>query len=217
MAKDDELIARLIELDRLPIPPDPGMPILRPARRGSLLTIVSGVAAAALVAIVVVTQLTQPAPSIGPAAGGGASPSPVPATARVSLPPGRCTSPTTTTRGVIENYLALTTSNDQAAVRDCFAAAYVQRHGVSTAWASAGPIRNSAITFESQLRGCDWFRVEAEFLGRNPDSTAASSSYLRFIGVGIDGDSPRIQDQATALVRPEFANDPSIQLPECRR
>lgn len=181
-----------------------------------VLRLVAAACTFVIVAVVLDSPRTGGEP-IAPTSSARESPTPARSVpSRPTLSPGRCTSPTTTTRQLVDNYLGLTTSGDAAAVRDCFAAEYITRNGVSTHFATAGPILNSSVTYMYALRGCEWFRVIAEFRDGNPDAPVQTGAYLRFVAVGLDGDSPRIQDQATALVTPEQADNPNIMIADCR-
>jgi hypothetical protein len=243
----DRLAQRLVELDRLTLPADPGFPT-RVTSVGDRIWwfAVTAVAAAALIAFIVVQTIerpggvaapspTSPGPSLdrsapptlspsvtNPSASPTTSPEPTPTPPRSippkpTLPAGQCTSPRTTARELIDNYLGLTTSGDTDAVRDCFSAEYLAANGFNGRWATAGPVSGAAVTYRYPLRGCQWFEVRADFAGGSPDAPAqGGTTYFRFLAVGRSADgSLRIRDQATALTRPEFENDPSVPLPSC--
>lgn len=231
MDEHDRLEARLLELDQIPIPPDPGFPAQGHRPSGTAFWLLAG-AAVLLIVITLSPQardarngtgslpaLASPA-SPGPSAlmRQGPSPSELAASIppRPALPAGQCTSPTTSGRELIDNYLGLTTSGDVDAVRDCFSRQRPEYAAGNPAWATAGPITSATVTYRYPLRGCQWFQVRAEFARGNPEfPQQASTTYFKFIAVGRDGESLRIQDQATALVQPEFENNPGIQLPTC--
>jgi hypothetical protein len=113
---------------------------------------------------------------------------------------GACSAPTSTTRAVIDRYLALSTSGDADAVRDCFAigwrAQFPSQEDGAARWATAGPVTSADIRLVDRTHGCDRYAVN----WRTRD--AAFGNYMI---VGMDGDRPRIVETGTALVRAEHS------------
>lgn len=133
-----------------------------------------------------------------------------------TLSRGVCTIPGMTTAQVLDRYLDLTTSGDDAAVRDCFARSWLTKHGPPTAWSSAGPRSRTAITSVGPFRNCNYYSVQADFANGNPNAPTQSGAFSTFIGIGPEGDRPRIYEMATAMVSRDLENDPGVGVPYCR-
>ncbi len=120
-----------------------------------------------------------------------------------------CTNATTTTRQVIERYLALSTSNNARAVIDCFAKVWRDKHDANPTfadsaafWSHAGPATNVVITYLDTVNGCDRFGVNAQMatFGTNNAFTVPP-----FFTVGPEAGRPRIFETGTALVNTSLA------------
>jgi len=123
----------------------------------------------------------------------------------------------TRTAQVLDRYLELTTSSDDAAVRDCFARSWVVRSGPpNDAWSSAGPRSRTDITSVGLFRNCNYYGVRADFVNGNPNAPVQTAAYSMFIGIGPEGDRPRIYEMATAMVSRDLENDPGVAVPYCR-
>jgi hypothetical protein len=133
-----------------------------------------------------------------------------------TLSRGVCTIPGMTTAQVLDRYLELTTSGDDAAVRDCFARSWLTKHGSANAWSSAGPRSRTDITPVGPFRNCNYYVVRADFVNGNPNAPVQSGAFAQFIGIGPEGDRPRIYEMATAMVSRELENDPGVAVPYCR-
>ncbi len=130
---------------------------------------------------------------------------------------GTCTAPGMTTAQVLDRFLDLTTSADDAAVRDCFARSWLAKNGPPNArWSSAGPRSSIAIEPLGPFRSCNWYGVRADFVNGNPNAPVQSGSYNQFIGIGPEGDRPRIYELATAMVSRDLENDPRVGVAYCR-
>ena len=107
-----------------------------------------------------------------------------------------CTSPTATTRQIIERYFALSTSNDAQAVTDCFARVWRDKTATfaegAALWARSGPATSVTITFVDAVNGCDRFGVNAQL--SNPAFRVPP-----FFSVGTEAGRPRIYETSTAL------------------
>ena len=132
-----------------------------------LLILVAGVALlyAARPQVLDAVVYTPPTPSPTVAAATAA------ATASVAASPvfaaSECTSPTATTRQVVERYFTLSTSNNARAVTDCFAKAWRDKTATGFAdsaalWSHSGPANNLIVTPVDTVNGCDRFSVTAQ-------------------------------------------------------
>ena len=133
-----------------------------------------------------------------------------------TLSRGVCTIPGMTTAQVLDRYLELTTSGDDAAVRDCFAQVWLVRSGPPRAWSSAGPRSRTDIMSVGPFRNCDYYSVRTDFVNGNPNAPVQSGPFFAFIGIGPEGDRPRIYQMATAMVSRDLENDPGVGVPYCR-
>lgn len=72
-------------------------------------------------------------------------------------------------------------------MRDCFSRSFLAKNGPPNArWSSAGPRSRTKIT------------------------PLQSGSYAQFIGIGREGDRPRIYELDTAMVNRDLENDPGV-------
>lgn len=155
-----------------------------------------------------------PSPTASPTvvAASAAAPASAPLTSTVPSPvfaASECTSPTATTRQVIERYFALSTSNDAQAVTDCFAKVWRDKSATganatafadsAALWSHSGPATSVVITFGDAVNGCDRFRVTAQM--------PADSFWMKgqtggqgFFSVGPEAGRMRIYEIATAQV-----------------
>ena len=170
----------------------------------------------------------------GSTVGTPSSPSLVPTTARPSPaavavisagPPPSPFAPGTCTRAGIENellirrWLELAGKHDIAAVRDCFAASYGVPDAIVDRWANlGGPSRSTTEhVMNAVSNGCDRFSVSATFPNGNPYAgVQGPNDMFLVVGVGMDGDRPRIFGTATAAVRQSPDVTPHTGPPDCR-
>lgn len=157
--------------------------------------------------VVTATPATSPtraagsavAPASAPVATGAPSP---------SFAVSECTSPTATTRQVIERYFALSTSNSAQAVTDCFAKVWREKSATgvnvnafadgAALWSHSGPATNLVITFGDAVNGCDRFRVSAQMPADSfwmKGQTGGQGSF----SVGAESGRMRIYEISTAL------------------
>lgn len=135
-----------------------------------------------------------------------------------SFPPGTCTRPGIDNINVIQRWLELAGRHDAAAVRDCFAASYGIPDQIVDRWANLGGATSTEISHEvnSVRNGCDLFTVRATFPNGNPYAPVQAPNDMFFvIGVGADGDRPRIFGTATASVRRSPDVTPHVGPPDC--
>jgi hypothetical protein len=171
------------------------------------------------------------AASCGSPAAVTVSPSPLPSPVAVltsgpqfaiptpSLAPGTCTRPDMTTANLIDRWSELAGKHDRAAVRDCFAASYGVPESIVERWADLGS--QSKRTVERVIgavsNGCERFSVTAEFPNGNPYAPVQSANTMFLVvGVGQDGDRPRIFGTATADIRRSPDVTPHAGPPDCR-
>ncbi len=120
---------------------------------------------------------------------------------------GGCTSPGIGTRELLDRYFSLTTSGDPAAVLDCFAAAYRERHDASDMRASAisfashGRLAHLEIAYVDTVRGCDRYAATFQFERADP---LFPNGFAIFYTVGPDGGAPRIWDGGTGLAAERY-------------
>jgi hypothetical protein len=174
-------------------------------------------------AILSFTAASCGTPVAGPA---GPSPSAAIATAVAlvavptpSLAPGTCTRAGMTNGDLIQRWLALAGRHDAPATRDCFAASYGIPDAIVARWADLGPVTTSTTehAINAVSNGCDRFSVSATFPNGNPYAPVQSANDMFLVvGVGTDGDRPRIFGTATAAAR----RSPDVALhagpPDCR-
>jgi len=129
---------------------------------------------------------------------------------------GVCTTPGMTTAQLLDKYLDLTTSSDDAAVRDCFARSWLIKHGLPVAWSAAGPRAANDIMSVGPFRNCNYYSVRIDFVNGNPYAGVQSGPFSAFIGIGPEGDRPRIYEMASAMVNLAYENDPGVGVPYCR-
>ena len=136
-----------------------------------------------------------------------------------SLPPGLCTRAGMTDAQLIQRWLELAGKHDPAAVRDCFAVSYGVPDLVADRWAGmGGPTKVSTRHVEGDIvNGCDRFTVTAEFPYGNPYAPVQDANTMFFVvGVGLDGDKPRIFGTATGEVQRSPDVSPHAGPPDCR-
>jgi hypothetical protein len=141
----------------------------------------------------------------------------------VPTPPfasGTCTRPGIENINVIQRWLELAGRHDPAAVRDCFAASYgAVPDQIVDRWASLGGATASQISHSVNAirNGCDFYGVSATFPNGNPYAPVQSATQMFFVvGVGADGDRPRIFGTATAGVNQSPDVTPHVGPPDCR-
>ena len=134
-----------------------------------------------------------------------ATPTPAATFATLALPTpgttprdGGCTSPTFTSRQLLDKYFSLAGSTEIPAVMDCFAVGYAggEREGAARFWTGAGPISRVEITRVDQVNGCDRYRTVFDFARPDP---YFPNPWTIFYSVGPEGGTMRIFDGATAL------------------
>ncbi|MEA2662813.1 MAG: hypothetical protein QOH08_2385 [Chloroflexota bacterium] len=136
-----------------------------------------------------------------------------------SLAPGTCTRAGMTNEDVTHRWLELAGRHDAPAVRDCFAASYGIPDQVVARWADLSPVSRSTVEHEINAisNGCDRFSVSATFPNGNPYAPVQSPNEMFLvIGMGTDGDRPRIFGTATATVRRSPDVTPHTGPPDCR-
>ncbi len=134
------------------------------------------------------------------------------------LPAGACTRAGMTNAELIRRWLELAGRGDPAAVRDCFAASYGVSDIIVARWATLGfPSKTTQLHLNEVSNGCDRFTVTAEFPNGNPYAPVQDATAMFFVvGVGLDGDKPRIFGTATAAVRRSPDVTPHAGPPDCR-
>ena len=133
--------------------------------------------------------------------------------------PGTCTRPGIENSQLIQRWLELAGRHDPAAVRDCFAASYGVPDAIVDRWASlGGPTKSTTEhVMNAVSNGCDRFSVSATFPNGNPYAPVqAANDMFLIVGVGVDGDRPRIFGTATADVRRSPDVTPRTGPPDCR-
>jgi len=141
-------------------------------------------------------------------------------TPTASPPSGVCTQPGLTNAQLVDRWLDLAGKHDAPAVRDCFAAAYgVVPEGVVQRWADLGPKKDSSVAHgvNEPVNGCDHYAVTADFPNGNPYAPVQDANRMFFVvGVGLDGDRPRIFGTATGQVQRSPDLTPHAGSPDCR-
>lgn len=120
---------------------------------------------------------------------------------------------------LIRRWLELAGRHDPAAVRDCFAASYGVPDTIVDRWANlGGPSKSVTEHVDGDVsNGCDRFSVTAEFPNGNPYAPVQDANKMFLVvGVGLDGDRPRIFGTATAAVRASPDVTPHAGPPDCR-
>ena len=136
-----------------------------------------------------------------------------------SFGPGTCSRPGIENADVIHRWLELAGRHDPAAVRDCFAAAYGVPGPIVDRWADLGPATSSQVSHGANAihNGCDFFTVRATFPNGNPYAPVQPPNDMFFVvGIGTDGDRPRIFGTATAGVNQSPDVTPHAGPPDCR-
>jgi hypothetical protein len=137
-----------------------------------------------------------------------------------SFAPGTCTRPGIENINVIQRWLELAGRHDPAAVRDCFAASYgTVPDQIVDRWANLGGATASQISHSVNAihNGCDFYSVSATFPNGNPYAPVQSANQMFLVvGVGPDGDRPRIFGTATAGVNQSPDVTPHVGPPDCR-
>ena len=139
-------------------------------------------------------------------------------TPTASPPPGVCTEPGLTNLQLVGRWLDLSGKRDAAGVRDCFAASYGVPDAIVQRWANSGKTNSSiAHGVNEPVNGCDHFGVTADFPDGNPYAPVQDEHRMfLFVGVGMDGDRPRIFGTATAQVNRSPDVTPHAGPPDCR-
>ena len=122
----------------------------------------------------------------------------------VTPKPGGCTTAQTSTRGLLDKYFSLTTSNDVGAVLDCFAKPYrehVDMESSARRWANAGTVLDLRIDFLDRVNACDRYRASWDFAIEDPFHP---NPWLIFYSVGLELGAPRIFDAGTGLTAPDY-------------
>jgi len=113
---------------------------------------------------------------------------------------GGCTSPTTTTREVIDHLLALSSSHDPQSVNDCYASSWRAKYPnwdqSAADWASSGPPTKVEFHLADTVNGCDRYGINVTF-------PKGASGF--FAAVGPDHGTPRIFETGTAMLAPQYA------------
>ena len=136
-----------------------------------------------------------------------------------SFAPGTCTRSGISDADLIARWLELAGRQDPAAVRDCFAASYGVPDLIVDRWASLGRVSSTEVSQSVGAihNGCDWFGVRAAFPNGNPYAPVQDANVMfLFVGVGSDGDRPRIFGTATGVVRASPDVTPHAGPPDCR-
>lgn len=136
-----------------------------------------------------------------------------------SLATGMCTRPGMTNTDLILRWLELAGKHDAPAVRDCFAASYGVPDAIVTRWAGLGSVTSSQVghAVTDVSNGCDHFGVRATFPNGNPYAAVQGpTDMFLVVGVGTDGDRPRIFGTATADVQRSPDVTPHTGPPDCR-
>ena len=136
-----------------------------------------------------------------------------------SFAPGTCTRPGIGDSDLISRWLELAGRHDAPAVRDCFAASYGVPDVIVDRWANLGQVSKTEVSHavDAMHNGCDWFGVRATFPNGNPYAPVQDANVMfLFVGVGTDGDRPRIFGTATAVVRQSPDVTPHAGPPDCR-
>ncbi len=135
-----------------------------------------------------------------------------------SPPPGVCTEVGISNTQLIGRWLDLAGKHDLAGVRDCFAVSYGLPASIADRWANLGAKTNTSInhSVNNPVNGCDWFSVTAEFPYGNPYAPVQDANKMFLaVGVGMDGDRPRIFGTATAVVQRSPDATPHAGPPDC--
>jgi hypothetical protein len=135
-----------------------------------------------------------------------------------SFAPGACTRAGIDNIDVIHRWLELAGRHDAAAVRDCFAVSYGVPDAIVARWADLGPATSSEVSHgaNSIQNGCDFFTVRASFPNGNPYAPVQAPNDMFFVvGIGADGDRPRIFGTATAAVDRSPDVTPHAGPPDC--
>lgn len=133
--------------------------------------------------------------------------------------PGTCTRAGIGNSDLIQRWLELAGKHDPAAVRDCFVPSYGLPDQIVDRWADLGPVSSTEVSHsvDATHNGCDWFGVRATFPNGNPYAPVQDANVMfLFIGVGSDGDRPRIFGTATGIVRQSPDVTPHAGPPDCR-
>lgn len=120
---------------------------------------------------------------------------------------------------LIQRWLDLAGRRDPAAVRDCFAASYGVPDLIVDRWATLGGLSRASTEHGDGdvSNGCDRFTVTAQFPNGNPYAPVQDATTMFIVvGVGLDGDRPRIFGTATASVRRSPDVTPHVGPPDCR-
>lgn len=136
-----------------------------------------------------------------PAPAASASPAPTSRPTVAIVLAGKC-SEQRTTNDVVRRYFELSTSDDPAAVADCFVARWRGQPNFEDGarlWSRAGPVLRLEIKLIDRVRGCDRFDVQGELANRQ---SLGQSDQLFFV-VGPDGNGLRIHETATGLASAE--------------
>ena len=136
-----------------------------------------------------------------------------------SFAPGTCTRPGMSDADLLNRWLELAGKRDGPAVRDCFAVSYGVPDQIVDRWANLGPVTGSELSHsvDAVHNGCDWFGVRATFPNGNPYAPVQDANVMfLFVGVGTDGDRPRIFGTATAVARQSPDVTPHVGPPDCR-
>lgn len=136
-----------------------------------------------------------------------------------SFAPGTCTRPGIDNADVVHRWLELAGRHDAAAVRDCFAMSYGVPDAIVARWADLGPATASQVSHGANAihNGCDFFTVRATFPNGNPYAPVQAPNDMFFVvGIGADGDRPRILGTATAGGDRSPDVTPHAGPPDCR-
>ena len=120
-------------------------------------------------------------------------------TPRITAKIGGCTSPAYTSRQLLDRYFSLTATGDTAAVIDCFAKRYRDQGDIQFSaerWASAGRLASLSIRYVDNVKGCDRYAAQFQFVV--PDPGRPEGFYV-FYSVGPEAGTMRIFDGATGL------------------
>ena len=136
-----------------------------------------------------------------------------------SLQAGTCTRAGMTGWDLIQRWLMLAGQHDPAAVRDCFAPSYGVPDAIVDRWANLGGVTSAQVSYgvDATHNGCDFFTVRATFPGGNPYAPVQAPNDMFFVvGVGADGDRPRIFGTATADISRSPDVTPHAGPPDCQ-
>jgi hypothetical protein len=157
-------------------------------------------------ALVLLLSACAPVGSVGPSLSPTLASSPPSASSPTGTPlAGACTSASRSSKQVLEQLFALSTSGDWRKVADCYARSY-QEGGAgfperATRWAAAGPAALEHVLFVDRVNECDRFEVVAELANGAPVGWQGRQRV--FYSVGLESGVPRVFDAGSALASRE--------------